>query len=218
MRKTKMISAAQILLMLMAASPSVNVLAETRSATSVIAGRAASTQQLSQSYTWFDGNREQTVWLNPQLVAEFNPNTQGSAVARNADARAKVFVPKRSQGAVRFWQMNNAGDTAVRTMAASNATGKYSPVFHVGSNNNSSMRALPGNIIVYLNPTWDATTVANWVKSKKLEVVKKLEIGPNIYVIKTAPGLDALNTANALYLSGEVSAAFPDWWQEVSYR
>jgi hypothetical protein len=91
-------------------------------------------------------------------------------------------------------------------------------VFHVGSNSGSGMRALPGNIIVYLNPTWDATTVDNWVKSKKLEVVKKLNIGPNIYVIKTDPGMAALDTANALYLSGEVSAAFPDWWREVSNR
>jgi hypothetical protein len=48
--------------------------------------------------------------------------------------------------------------------------------------------------------------------------VKKLEIGPNIYVIKTGPGLEALETANALYRSGEVKAAFPDWWQEVVPR
>jgi hypothetical protein len=60
--------------------------------------------------------------------------------------------------------------------------------------------------------------VDNWVRTRKLEVVKKLEIGPNIYVIKTGPGLDALNTANTLYLSGEVAAAFPDWWREVSTR
>jgi hypothetical protein len=51
-----------------------------------------------------------------------------------------------------------------------------------------------------------------------LEIVKKLEIGPNIYVIKTGTGLEALDTANALYKSGEVKAAFPDWWQEVATR
>jgi hypothetical protein len=176
------------------------------------------TPQLTQSYVWYDGNRAETVWLNPQLVAEFNPSNQGATAARNVDAIAKTLPLKRSQGAVRLWQMNNAGDVAVRSLTTSNATGKYSPVFHVGTSTGSGMRALPGNIIVYLNPTWDAATVANWVKSKKLEVVKKLEIGPNIYVIKTGPGLEALNTANALYLSGEVAAAFPDWWKEVSYR
>jgi hypothetical protein len=49
-------------------------------------------------------------------------------------------------------------------------------------------------------------------------MMKKLEIGPNIYVIKTAPGLEALETANTLYRSGEVKAAFPDWWEEVVTR
>jgi hypothetical protein len=37
-------------------------------------------------------------------------------------------------------------------------------------------------------------------------------------VIKTGPGLIALETANSLYKSGEVVAAFPDWWEEVSPR
>jgi hypothetical protein len=80
------------------------------------------------------------------------------------------------------------------------------------------MRALPGNIIVYLDPQWGEAAVRNWLSSHKLEIVKKLEIGPNIYVIKTGLGLEALDTANALYRSGEVKAAFPDWWQEVAIR
>ena len=32
------------------------------------------------------------------------------------------------------------------------------------------------------------------------------------------PGMEALETANALYRSGEVKAALPDWWQEVATR
>jgi hypothetical protein len=211
-----MISVKQILSVVVIAAISMNVLGETRPAATL--GRAAAVPQFSQSYVWYNGNREETVWLNPQLVAEFDPSKQGVATARSIDTNAKILIQKRYQGAVRMWQMDNTGDAAVRSMAASHATGKYSPVFHSGPSSNSAMRALPGNIIVYLNPTWDATAVNNWVLSHKLEVVKKLEIGPNIYVIKTAPGLEALNTANGLYLSGEVAAAFPDWWQEVSTR
>jgi len=80
------------------------------------------------------------------------------------------------------------------------------------------MRALPGNIIITLDPVWDAATVTAWLQKRNMEVVKKLEIGPNIYVIKTGPGLEALETANTLYQSGEVKAAFPDWWQEVQAK
>lgn len=214
MRNSMNVSMVQISTALAAAVFSLGVMAAERPA-------PATTRvdpQLSQSYTWYDGNREVKVWLNPQIVAEFNPTRKGATAAKAADAGAQMLSAKQSGGAVRLWKMNTASDVAVRSMMTSNANGKYSQVFNVGPNTGSGMRALPGNIIVYLNPTWDAAKVDGWVKSKKLEVVKKLNIGPNIYVIKTAPGLEALNTANALYLSGEVAAAFPDWWQEVSHR
>jgi hypothetical protein len=120
---------------------------------------------------------------------------------------------------VRMWKLAivsaTASGDAIQSLQSRQPGGKYSPVFHDGSGSSASMRALPGNIIVYLNPAWDATAVAAWLQKKKLEAVKKLEIGPNIYVIKTGPGLEALDTANNLYKSGEVKAAFPDWWQEV---
>ncbi|MBI5892000.1 MAG: hypothetical protein HZB47_15240 [Nitrosomonadales bacterium] len=214
MNKSTFISAAQVLAVALATTLSFSAMGEGRAVVSSV--RAA--PQLSQSYTWYDGNRQETVWLNPQIVAEFNPSKQGTAAAKSADANAKTLSAKYSKGAVRLWKMDNAGDAALRSLATSNATGKYSPVFHATSSTGSNMRALPGNIIVYLNPTWDAAAVDGWIKAKKLEVVKKLNIGPNIYVIKTAPGLEALNKANELYLSGEVAAAFPDWWQEVSNR
>ncbi len=173
---------------------------------------------LTQSYVWHDGSRERTVWLNPQAVAEINPSNASASVAKNINPNAKVLPLKHNQSGMRIWQIDNTGGAAVRSMAATNPTGKYSPVFHDSASSGGAMRALPGNIIVYLNPTWDAATVDNWIKLHKLEVLKKLEAGPNIYLIKTAPGLDALDTANTLYQSGEVVAAFPDWWREVSTR
>ena len=63
--------------------------------------------QLTQSYTWYDGNREQTVWVNPQAVAEFNPGKAGASAVKSADANAKMLPMKRTQGGVRLWQMNN---------------------------------------------------------------------------------------------------------------
>jgi hypothetical protein len=175
-------------------------------------------KQLTQSYTWHDGAREMVVWLNPQVVAEFNPGKSGEVAAKNADSNAKVLPIKRQQQGVRLWQMNNTSEVAVRGMSEKNSTGKYSSVFHDDQNGRGAMRALPGNIIISLNPAWDATTVNNWFKTKQLEVLKKLEIGANIFIVKTTPGLEALNKANELYLSGEVVAAFPDWWQEVHHR
>lgn len=173
---------------------------------------------LTQAYVWYDGDREQQVWLNPQVVAEFNPGAEGESAMKSAVTGARVMPTKHHQAVIRFWQLDNTAEAAIRSLKTSHPQGKYSAVLHDGPASTGRMRALPGNIIVYLDPQWNQTVVNNWLSARKLEIVKKLEIGPNIYVIKTGPGLEALEAANALYRSGEVKAAFPDWWQEVVTR
>ncbi len=173
---------------------------------------------LTQAYTWYDGDREQQAWLNPQVVAEFNPGLQGESSIMSADAAARNLPTKNRQAAVRIWKLSETAENAIRNLKSINPQGKYSAVLHDGPSSTGRMRALPGNVIVYLDPQWDEAAVSNWLRAHSLEIVKKLEIGLNIYVIKTGPGMEALETANSLYLSGEVKAAFPDWWQEVSTR
>jgi hypothetical protein len=60
--------------------------------------------------------------------------------------------------------------------------------------------------------------VKAWAARNGLEIVRKLEVGVNIYVVKTNAGMEALEKAYALYHAGEVQAAFPDWWQEFSLQ
>ncbi len=177
-----------------------------------------SSATLTQSYTWYDGTQAQTIWLNPNVIAEFEPSAQSSQVAKGTEVKAQMLPLKPSQRGIRLWQVNVPSASVMRSFAVNNPAGKYSPVFQDSASTAGAMRALPGNIIVYLNPNWDAATSNNWIAAHKLELVKKLEIGSNIFVFKTAPGLDALNIANALYQSGEVVAAFPDWWKESFTR
>jgi hypothetical protein len=94
----------------------------------------------------------------------------------------------------------------------------YSPVFHDAPNQSASMRSLPGNVIVYLNPDWNQDQITLWMATRGFKVIKKLKIKSNVYVLETGPGMEALQLANALYESGEVIAAFPDWWQESVMR
>ena len=173
---------------------------------------------LTQAYVWYDGDREQQVWLNPQVVAEFNPGPAGASAMKSVSSGASIVPTPHKQAGVRLWRLGNTTGTAIGSLRANHPQGKYSAVMHDAPTSTGRMRALPGNIIVYLNPQWDAAAVNTWLSTRKLEIVKKLEIGPNIYLIKTGPGMEALTTANTLYRSGEVKAAFPDWWQEVSPR
>ena len=181
--------------------------------------QASKVNTLTQAYVWYDGDREQKVWMNPQVVADFSAGADKQSTVKAANPGATPLFRKNQQPGMRMWQLDSTSSTAagatIQSLKASQPAGKYSPVFHDGPSSTASMRALPGNIIVYLNPTWDDAAVKSWLTTHKLEVVKKLEIGPNIYVLKTGPGLEALDTANKLYKSGEVKAAFPDWWLDV---
>jgi hypothetical protein len=175
--------------------------------------------KLQQAYVWYDGQRERQIWLNPGIVAEFHAG-KGNAAQSGLKSVYSDAVLVSTHGPVRLWRLASGVDsnTAVRALSSADKRGNYSPALHDGPTTTARMRALPGNIIVYLDPAWDSAAVNAWVSKHQLEIIKKLEIGPNIYLIKTGPGLDALNTANALYKSGEVVAAFPDWWKQVTTR
>lgn len=198
-----------------AASATESKMPMSKSEAKIAAGKTA---KLVQSYTWYDGERERRVWLNPNILAEFNPEANGNSAIKSANATARVIETKHSQKSMRLWQVDNAAETAVNKLRASHPKGNYSEVLHDGPTGSGGMRALPGNVIVYLNPKWSEEEVKNWLSTRKLVMVKKLEIGPNIYLLKSGPGLESLAIANKLYRSGEVLAAFPDWWEEVAIR
>lgn len=178
-------------------------------------GGAGSALRLAASYVWYDGEQERKVWLNPTLLAEFNPTATGESLVKTVSPRAQVS-PSILRG-VRFWEVDKGTDLGAFTRRGKNVqpTGQFSQVLHDSPSAQGPMRLLPGNIIVYVNPAWDQAAVNRWASARKLDIVKQLDFGPNIFLIRTGPGLEALETANALYRSGEVAAAFPDWWTEM---
>jgi hypothetical protein len=191
------------------------------------AANAVQPPQLQQAYTWHDGKRERTVWLDPQLLAEFKTgkklasNSAASAAPSVKAVYAQATTVGKVKGGVQLWRMSAGAtsDQAAQNLTAKSATGAtpaaYSPILRDSQSTSGRMRALPGNIIVYLNPDWDRAAVDAWALRKQLEIIDKLKIGKNVYVVKTQPGLAALTLANALYQSGEVVAAIPNWWQEI---
>lgn len=172
---------------------------------------------LTQSYAWHDGERERSAWVNPVLVAEFGVSPRNYEQVERVAPGARA-LPNVRAGA-RIWNLGNAGvDNAIRSLQTAQPTGRYSPVFHDVPNASGRMRALPGNVIVYLKPDWNESQVRDWATSRNLEIVRKLEIGKNAYVVRTEPGLVSLETANSLRQSGEVDAAIPDWWLDMRAR
>ena len=172
-----------------------------------------------QSYVWHDGEREHTVWLNPDLVAEFDAVPVAESAVKRAQPGATV-EPGQYGASVRLWRVDPAvgAERALRAARALRPGGAYSPVFQDAAAGSARKRALPGNVIVYFRPDWSEAQINAWASTQGLGIVRKLNIGKNAYVIKTDPGLAALETANRLRQGGDVEAAMPDWWQETARR
>lgn len=172
---------------------------------------------LTISYAWHDGEREQMVWLNPALIAEFGTLPEDQSPVKRAYPAAQA--EPGSRGIARLWRVD--GDDAERVLGearVANPAGKYSPVFGDAAADGARKRALPGGIIVAFRPDWTESRVSAWAAAQGLPIASKLEIGPNVYVLKTEAGLAALTIANRIRQGGEVVSAQPDWWVEVTTR
>jgi hypothetical protein len=178
------------------------------------AGDKGAPLAVGERYTWYDGDQPRQVWLDEELIAEFGAGGKTDTM-RSVSPQAQE-VPTDQRG-VRLWRVP-AGSARALAQLRSAEAGKYSPVLRDGTDAQARMRALPGNVIVHLNPSWSEAQVSAWLEQKGLEPVRKLSFGTNVYLLRSAPGLESLELANRLYESGEVVAAIPEWWQEVTTR
>lgn len=150
-----------------------------------------------ETYTWYDGGKPRQVVLDTSVVAEF-------------DSAERAAAPAAKSGAVRIRRQ----DDPVVARAASR--GQVSPVLRDSAG--GRMRALPGNVIVRLDPNWSSAQVDAWLAANGLAKVRQLPIGSNVLVISAPPGLASLELANRLHESGTVVSAQPEWWQQMVRR
>jgi len=169
---------------------------------------AGKSQRLQQSYHWYDGQRQRTVWLNPVLEAQFYPDpTVPAEQVKSLTGGAQVVWDSA------FIRITERSEAAAATRSRATAADR-SPVFHDGPTSEGSVRALPGGLVVYLPAEWSAAQVGEWLTGKGLTVLRQIPVAPNVLLLDSPPGLATLELANALYESGEVRAAFPDWWRQ----
>jgi hypothetical protein len=118
---------------------------------------------------------------------------------------------ERRHGAATVWKLPRAAAAnAIAGLRRAHPQARFSEVVRDGPSDASRPRALPGGVLVRLDPAWDTARVDAWLAAHRLTAVRRLPV-PNMLVVDTAPGLEALRTANALFESGEVLAASPDW-------
>jgi hypothetical protein len=177
-------------------SPAIAIAILLASATSACAQTPA--KAVSGAYVWYDGGKARQVQIDDALIAEFDGQSEPAA------------TPVLRSNGVRIWGRQDAA--ATRAAAA----GKTSPVFRDSAG--GAMRALPGNVIVRLDPAWDSARIAQWLAASGLTELRRLPIGGNVLVVASPPGLAALDLANRLQRSGTVLSAQPEWWEQRSPR
>jgi len=175
----------------------------------------AHAESFRQSYTWFDGETEKTVWLDDSMVAEFPTAGKVPLISPLQQKHRGALRMATNQGGVKLWKVG--GDSVKIAKDLNKSSSSFSPVLR-DRRESGRMRALPGSIIVFFNPHWASHEIESWAARRKLPILRKLEIGANIYVLKSESGLKSLETANSIFLSREVVAAYPDWWMEHSLR
>lgn len=164
---------------------------------------------LAQAH-YYDGSQARRVTLQPDLRAAF---------ARADERRSALSAPA---GAV---ALQGAGDSLVRIYrvpsgaerAAAQPVGG-SAVYREGDSPAGRLMALPGGVLVKFKPDWSRTQVDAWVAGRGLTVTRKLAMQGNWFLLATPAGEASLHAANAIYESGEVLAASPNWWKQTVTR
>ncbi|MEW6776316.1 MAG: hypothetical protein AB1405_08485 [Bdellovibrionota bacterium] len=187
------------------------------------AGSRAAGGKSGKSYYWYDGVKKRPISTDPELLAEFGQFEKGASPADGGAVAIQTVSPKAEVESVpakgvRLWKLppESDGESVAPAASSKEPAGRFSPVFRDGRG--GRMRALPGGIVVQLDSKLSDKEAREWARAKGLAVRKKLSLPGNYYVLDTKPGLEALEKANALYESGEVLSASPDWWQEAQAK
>ncbi len=85
------------------------------------------------------------------------------------------------------------------------------PVFWSESN---SLMALPGGVVLMLDPTWDTAAVDSFMRSNRIasSEIEGFEGLVNSFKVATDPGFPSLWTANSLAGHNGVIVSSPNWW------
>ena len=165
---------------------------------------------------YFDGERWRTVWVSDREVVEFIAD-DGKASLVPAMAPQAELVSERTR--TRVWRLpeNASAAAAIRAVRQERRDERLSPRFYRSAGGASPM-ALSDTIIVRFKQSWSEEDIEAWAGRNGVELVRRQAMQSHAYVVRTEPGMAALETANAIQNSGEVEFATPDWWVETHLR
>ena len=137
----------------------------------------------AQQRYWYDGDQRRALWSDQAVVADFS--------ARSAEKASVLKPPALAKGEAAL----------------------HSPVFRDAKDGAGAQRALPGGVIVRVDPALSDEQRAALFARHGLLAVRELGEGTGAWLVRSPPGLPSLDLANRLYESGDFVAASPNWWR-----
>ncbi|MRD48907.1 hypothetical protein GHT07_16590 [Caenimonas koreensis DSM 17982] len=180
-----------------------------RSLVATAFGLAAGVAVASDTSYYYDGAQKVALSQVPSLAADFSRSSSG-AQARLASGLTAVA----GDSVARIYRLP-ASSTDAQAAPAAKA---LSPVFARGATAGGRLMALPGGVLVKFKPDWTREQVDAWVAAHGFTAARPMDFGKNWFRIDTAAGVASLLAANAIFESGDVLAASPNWWMQTSAK
>jgi hypothetical protein len=172
---------------------------------------------LKESVEYYDGTTPRKLWLSEELIAEFEPSDAGRDGILRADPAAREV--EQPQASVRIWRLAGAQRGEVFAKSVGGSALRLSPVLHDGPSPGLPMHALPGGVVVTFPPGWDRAHIDTWLTARSLHVQGDAVVAEaNMFLVATAPGLEALKIASELRETGELADVAPNLWRQNATR
>ncbi len=170
-------------------------------------------------YVWYNGHRKEQVWLSDDEIAVFQKRRSGRTkdipeiTIKNLKSIGEIVKQSDFVTYVKLPQKRTRTDIAEKLdeLQMKLLSRHVSPVFYSGRKNKNNRMALTGKIIIHFFPDWNKNKIDAWLKDKNLTIVKSFHFSPNTFLVDAGYSLKSLETANEIYLSGEVRYAYPNW-------
>ncbi|MCF6256056.1 MAG: hypothetical protein L3J98_02660 [Gammaproteobacteria bacterium] len=182
-----------------------------------------------KAITWNNGKRDITSWLNPEEYAEFYvPNNNAAEQLKSTTALRNANSQQvKTHGITTIWraepqQVENIVSKSLADSASAAANAKrspnVSPVFHSSPRPNSPRMALPGNVIIRFQSDMAVENIHIWLTQHNLLKERSLPGDGLTIVVKSEPGMAALNLVKRLGKQTEIYEISPNWWSEPQRR
>ncbi len=182
-----------------------------------------------KAITWNNGKRDVTSWLNPEEYAEFYvPNNSPAEQLKSTTALRNANSQQvKTHGITTIWRAEpQQVDSIVNKSLADSASAtentkrppNVSPVFHSSPRPNSPRMALPGNVIIRFQSDMAVENIDIWLTQQNLLKERSLPGDGLTIVVKSEPGMAALNLVKRLGNQTEIYEISPNWWSEPQLR